>query len=620
MTGVTLEAAKAGHRPAERGEVGPGRGKVSAGEPDLRQFCSLTAHGANCCSSCCPRRSRRGCSAARSRISTGLLRDKLAAAEIPGGEPARLCHAAPSHGHRRGHPAAQPDRTEERRGPRVGAPRPAIDGFLRSAGLASIEECEIRDTGRGEFYFAIDQPAGPARRRGAAGSCQGGDLRAALAEIDALSGFVAALGAAADFGHLPVRRRGPAAARSTGSRSGGSLAATAFCRRARFASAMPPNISTALARLMSCSIRIAEGKDRGRSRARGSGRGRYASSRIRGCSKRSPASSNFRSCSPARSTPISWRCRPKCWRRRCGRIRSIFPACSPTARRLRDFCSSPTISPPMAARRSLPATNGCCGRGSPMRGFSGTRTASAARVARRGAVGAGLSRQARQPAGQGRDGWSGWPSFSCNYVPGADPLRSRRAVQLAKADLSTGMVGEFPELQGIMGRYYALHDGEHPAVAEAIAEHYRPLGPNDACPTAPGQRRRRPRRQDRFARRVLCDRRKADRVARSVRAAPRSARHDPAHSRKRSAAAARGGVQHARIPCLGPGFADPTGELLDFIAERLRVHLREQGIGHDLIAAVFAPARRAARTISSGCLRASRRCAPFSPPRMAPIC
>src|SRR5690606_33392097 len=57
--------------------------------------------------------------------------------------------------------------------------------------------------------------------------------------------------------------------------------------------------------------------------------------------------------------------------------------------------------------------------------------------------------------------------------------------RLAKADLVTGVVGEFPELQGIMGRYYALHDGEPAPVAEAIAQHYAPQGPNDRCPTDP---------------------------------------------------------------------------------------------------------------------------------------
>src|SRR5712692_6327415 len=91
-----------------------------------------------------------------------LVRDKLAAAEIPAQTlrgyvtPRRLAVIAD------GIPARQPDRSEERRGPRVGAPQQALDGFLRAAGLASIEQCEIRDTGRGEFYFAVLQRPGRA--------------------------------------------------------------------------------------------------------------------------------------------------------------------------------------------------------------------------------------------------------------------------------------------------------------------------------------------------------------------------------------------------------------------------------------------------------------------------
>src|SRR3974390_599678 len=91
---------------------------------------------------------------------TGLLHDKLAAAQIPAETirgyvtPRRLTVVA------EGIPAAQPDRTEERRGPRVGAPRPAIDGFLRSAGLAAVTECEIRGTDRGKFYFAVMNRSG----------------------------------------------------------------------------------------------------------------------------------------------------------------------------------------------------------------------------------------------------------------------------------------------------------------------------------------------------------------------------------------------------------------------------------------------------------------------------
>jgi glycyl-tRNA synthetase beta chain len=61
----------------------------------------------------------------------------------------------------------------------------------------------------------------------------------------------------------------------------------------------------------------------------------------------------------------------------------------------------------------------------------------------------------------------------------------RRAARLAKADLTTDVVGEFPELQGVMGCYYAIEDGEDPDVAAAIRDHYKPLGPDDSAPKEP---------------------------------------------------------------------------------------------------------------------------------------
>ena len=70
-------------------------------------------------------------------------------------------------------------------------------------------------------------------------------------------------------------------------------------------------------------------------------------------------------------------------------------------------------------------------------------------------------------------------------IVGADPKLARRAAILAKADLQTEVVGEFPELQGAMGRKYALLQGEHPSVAAAIEEHYKPQGPSDRVPTDP---------------------------------------------------------------------------------------------------------------------------------------
>jgi len=70
-------------------------------------------------------------------------------------------------------------------------------------------------------------------------------------------------------------------------------------------------------------------------------------------------------------------------------------------------------------------------------------------------------------------------------VPGADPALARQAAELCKADLVTEMVGEFPELQGLMGGYYARAEELDPQVADAIRDHYKPVGQGDDVPTAP---------------------------------------------------------------------------------------------------------------------------------------
>ncbi|WP_417460235.1 glycine--tRNA ligase subunit beta [Kordiimonas sp.] len=71
------------------------------------------------------------------------------------------------------------------------------------------------------------------------------------------------------------------------------------------------------------------------------------------------------------------------------------------------------------------------------------------------------------------------------FIPGCDAAEADRAAMLAKADLVSGMVFEFPEVQGVMGRYYAKAQGESDAVADAVRDHYAPAGPNDECPSAP---------------------------------------------------------------------------------------------------------------------------------------
>ena len=95
-----------------------------------------------------------------------------------------------------------------------------------------------------------------------------------------------------------------------------------------------------------------------------------------------------------------------------------------------------------------------------------------------------LSREARQ---RNMTAFSGLRMLAREIAPlvGADPDLAERAAILAKADLVSGMVGEFPELQGVMGRYYALDQEEDPAVADAIAAHYKPLGPSDDVPRDP---------------------------------------------------------------------------------------------------------------------------------------
>lgn len=72
-----------------------------------------------------------------------------------------------------------------------------------------------------------------------------------------------------------------------------------------------------------------------------------------------------------------------------------------------------------------------------------------------------------------------------DFIPGCNADEAERAAELCKADLVSGMVYEFPEVQGVMGRYYAKAQGDSDAVADAIRDHYAPLGPSDECPSAP---------------------------------------------------------------------------------------------------------------------------------------
>lgn len=180
---------------------------------------------------------------------------------------------------------------------------------------------------------------------------------------------------------------------------------------------------------------------------------------------------------------------------------------------------------------------------------------------------------------------------------GAEARDAARAAELCKADLTSDMVGEFPELQGLMGRYYALNDGEAPAVAEAIGDHYAPQGPGDRCPSAPAS-----------VTVSLAD--KLDTLVGffGIDEKPTGSR-DPFALRRAALGIIRLIVENGlRIP-LRPaiaaaraGYSGGGGgtavdlsqadtverDVLDFMADRLKVHLKGEGVRHDLIAAVFA--------------------------------
>ena len=131
--------------------------------------------------------------------------------------------------------------------------------------------------------------------------------------------------------------------------------------------------------------------------------------------------------------------------------------------------SSPIWQPTDGGATSLRATSAYCGRGSPMRAISGTWTG------RGWIAGSALDQSRSTRAGPGGPGAPAGAVAERSLQGGAGPAR-RVTRRSWRRRTSTGMVGEFPELQGVMGGYYALHDGEERLVAEAIRDHYAPRG------------------------------------------------------------------------------------------------------------------------------------------------
>lgn len=164
--------------------------------------------------------------------------------------------------------------------------------------------------------------------------------------------------------------------------------------------------------------------------------------------------------------------------------------------------------------------------------------------------------------------------ISCPSSLGEDlAALATRAARLCKADLVTGMVGEFPELQGVMGGYYAAAQGEDPRVAAAIRDHYKPVGQGDDVPTAPVT-----------VAVALAD--KLDSITRFFAADMKPSGSKDPFALRRSALGVLAlildnGLRFPLLTAVAP-------DVLTFFADRLKVQQREAGVRHDLIDAIFA--------------------------------
>jgi glycyl-tRNA synthetase beta chain len=480
-----------------------------------------------------------------------------------------------------GLPLSRPGMSEERRGPRVGAPQQAIEGFLKSAGLTSIEQCEKRATDKGEFYFALlKRPGQPTQE------LLPGLLRAVVNTLP-----------------WPKSMRFPAA----GFRWVRPLVSALSLFDGKVLKldldAVPVGDTTEGHRFLSKgAIKVRDLKDY---------RAKLKAAKVvldAGERRKMIEASLVKAAAAAKLTIkpdeglldevvglVEW---PVVL---AGRIDPGFmdlpPEVLTTAMRTHQKYFACLDAKGGLAPRFLVVSN-MAARDGGKAIVAGNERVLKARLAdarffwdqdRKTPLAARLPKLAERvfhaKLGNMLEKSRRVAKLAEALAPytRADAAKLKRAAELAKADLSSGMVGEFPELQGVMGRYYALHDGEAPEVANAIAEHYSPLGPNDHCPTAPES-----------VALALAD--KIDTLVGffAINETPTGSK-DPFALRRAALGIIRLILENKlRLPLIQafqlarPSSADSSRALLAFFADRLKVHLREQGVRHDLIAAVFA--------------------------------
>lgn len=504
-----------------------------------------------------------------------------------------------------GLPESQPDLREERRGPRVGAPDQAIQGFLKANGLASLDACEQRDTGKGVFWFAVVEKKG-----GRTAEMLPGLAAAAIAELPWPKSMRFAAqtfrwvrplhGVVATFDGAPL---------AGGVDLGGdrSIAFGNETRGHRFLAPEPFTVAgfgDYKVKLRESYVILDPAERRARIKAEAEKLAGAEGLTVK------PDDALLDEVTGLVEWPVVL----------MGRIDEAFMAVPPevltTSMRTHQKYFSLLKEDGSLAPRFLVVANTEAEDGGK------TIVAGNERVLRARLSDAKffwdqdrkVKLEERVPSlkeivfharlGTVADKMDRVETLAfelASFVPGADVDQVRTAARLAKADLTSGVVGEFPELQGVMGRYYALHEGEKADVADAIAEHYAPLGPSDRCPAAPVS-----------VTVALAD--KIDTLVGffAIDEKPTGSK-DPFALRRAALGVIRLITENQlRVPLVPvlekakkqvPGvtaeaLVERKGwdrkidsialDLLDFFADRLKVALRERGVRHDLISAVFA--------------------------------
>jgi glycyl-tRNA synthetase beta chain len=502
-----------------------------------------------------------------------------------------------------GLPLAQPDVKEEKKGPRVGSPQQAVDGFLKSAGLASLDQCEKRDTGKGEFYFAVVEKKGvataailpeiilaamgdlpwPKSMRWAANTQRWvRPLHGIVALLDGkpLSGVFDLGGGEVSFGD-----------RTKGHRflSSGEITVT--------------NFADYKAKLKAAKVILDQAERRASIKAQADA----------AAAKEGLTVKQDEGLLDEVTGLVEW---PTVL---MGKIDDEFMSVPhevlTTSMRVNQkyfalLDKNGKLAPRFLVTANIEASDGgkaiihgnervLRARLSDAKFFwdQDLKIALEDRVppldaityhAKLGTVldkVERIERLSRAIAIQLMDNMS---------FPTIDLLDVVLAARLAKADLVSGMVGEFPELQGIMGRYYARHEKLPATVADAIADHYKPLGPNDTCPSEPVS-----------VAVALAD--KIDTLTGffAVDEKPTGSK-DPFALRRAALGVIRLILENGlrlelskvlrqareeysdRIGAAGTSINPVVSDLMGFFGDRLKVALKEQGIRHDYIAAAFA--------------------------------